>query len=153
MGWSYSPSDMDFKDKVRLMIGDTDENDQQLQDEEIEFFIETEGNYVRAAARSCETLAAKFARLTDQSVGQVKESLSALLEHYLKLADKYRKRAESGEGGLSAGAGALEPYAGGISVSDKDARESDEDRVEPAFTKDLHDNPEGEITTGHFDED
>lgn len=129
MTWSYasgSPGSVDL-DWVRLRIGDTDTSDQLLQDEEIEALVTSEGNRHMAAVVACETIAAKFARHADKTVGKLSISMSQAAERYLSLADRLRSDVtmDSGSGG---------PYAGGISRSDKEADETDTDRVSPAFS-------------------
>lgn len=119
------------KDKVRFLIGDTDANDPQLGDSEILYALESEGNAFRAGVACAVALAAKFSRLTDESVGDVSKSYSKRAEAYRELAKDLRRRnAERG----------VVPYAGGISVAEKEAVEQNTDRVDPAFTRDLHDN-------------
>ncbi len=127
MSWSYSgdPSSSD-KDAVRFLIGDTDTNNQLLQDEEINYLLTTQGSVYAAAAEAAMSIAAKFARLADQTVGDLRISYSQRAEAYKALADSLSRR-----GDLKF----VEPYAGGISKSDKESVELDTDRVEPAFER------------------
>lgn len=131
MAWSYSGNPQSSaKDQVRFLIQDTDSKDQQLTDEEIAFLIELEGSSLKAAIKAVETLYARFARYTDESVGQVRVSWSQRADQYRKLADSLKRHAFVR---LAA------PYAGGISRADKETREMNDDRVEPIFTRQLHD--------------
>ena len=77
MSWTYSrdPSVSD-RDKVRFLIGDTDVDDQLISDEEIDWLLTEESSVTSASVRACETVAAKFARLADKSVGDLRLSLS-----------------------------------------------------------------------------
>lgn len=139
--FSYSgdPSKSD-KDKVRFLIGDTDANAPLLGDPEITYLITEEGTPVRASIAAAVAISAKFSRLSDESVGDVSKSYSQRAEQYKKLADQLRQRqAEK----------SVCPYAGGISVADKQSVEGNTDRVDPAFYRDLHNNPR----TGMNDED
>ncbi|GIV81724.1 MAG: hypothetical protein KatS3mg051_1188 [Anaerolineae bacterium] len=132
MTWTYSGDPAaSSRDAVRFLIGDTDTNDQQITDEEIAWLLAQNGNTYVAAAAACESIAAKYARNVDASVDSARVDASQRQAHYLALAKKLRSRA----------AYAAVPFAGGISESDKDTREDDTDRVEPAFTRDLHRNP------------
>ena len=125
MTWTYDPSIPTDKDAVRFEIGDTDTNDQLLQDEEIGYLLTTEGTVLGAAIVAAEKAAAKLAKQADQTVSKVSVSLSQRAEAYRKLVGDLKNR-------LAIKFGA--PYAGGISKSDKEAEELDEDRVQPNFT-------------------
>lgn len=131
MTWSYSgdPSDSAL-DAVRFLIGDTNESDQQFNDAEINFLVSEEGGTYQAAAKAADVLASKFARLADETVGQVSINYSQMFDHYQSLANTIRQRA--------AVRGAM-PYAAGISTSDKEANQLDESIVKPIFTRDMHD--------------
>lgn len=129
MTWSYTgdPNKSDL-DKIRFIVGDTDKNDQLLTDEEIQYLIDNESDANMAAFTASETIAAKFSRLADESVGQVSVSYSQKAEHYWKLAKTLKLKANK----------LAVPYAGGISQSDKTNVENDTDRVEPFFNRELH---------------
>ena len=132
MKFSYSgdPRNSD-KDKVRFLVGDTSATSPLLQDPEINYLLETEGTALSAAVAAAIGIAAKFARLMDESVGDVSKSYSQRHEHYLKLATSLRqRRAEK----------SVCPFAGGISESDNQITETDPDSIKPSFTRDLHDN-------------
>lgn len=132
MSWSYSgnPSDSD-KDRVRFLIGDTNEDDQLLTDEEIESSLTKNGSDVlQAAVESCYAIAANFSREADIQTGDYSEDLSQRAEAYKDLADTLEQRSE--ETGAK-------PFAGGTSKDDIDSREQDSDRPEPSFKKGIHD--------------
>ena len=133
--WSYSGDpNSSPKDAVRFYVGDTISADQQANDEEVEFLLVSENNDpIRAAARIAETIAAKYARQVDKSVGGLSLSAGRRQEKYESLAAKLWARAKSAGGGLPV------PYSGGIRVSDKTTRETDTDRVQPIFTRDMQD--------------
>jgi hypothetical protein len=134
MAWTYdgNPSSSD-KNEVRFLIGDTDPLDPLLQDEEIEFLIADEGSARKAAPVAAEAISAKFSRMADEKVGQVEKDFSQLAEAYRKLAADLRRR--------FALRALAKPYAGGISKADKAIDESSDDRVHPAFERDMHENP------------
>lgn len=134
MTWSYSgdPSSSD-KDAIRFLIGDTDTDDQLVNDEEITYLLTVEGNTLLAAARAAESIAAKFSRLADRKIGDYSESYNQKSEAYLKLASRLSAQAaKSGSKPM--------PYAGGLSRSDKKSRELDSDRVKPDFEKRMMEN-------------
>ena len=118
------------------MIGDTDTNEQQLTDEEVNFWIDNSAGTMFAAAHCAETLAAEYARRVDKSIGPAQLSVSQRQKHYHDLAAGLWAKAPSFI--------AIEPYVGGISVSDKETIEDDSDRVTPSFVIGWDDNPGSE---------
>lgn len=142
MAWTYTSSDLTVSTssgtlmKVRLLIGDTSTGDQQLQDDEIYFAITEEGDTRSAAALCASMLASEYARQVDKTEGKLSISLSKKFEHYKALSASLK---------VSVLARAV-PHAGGITISEKSEREEDTDRVEPAFTVTLLDNPGISVT-------
>lgn len=92
MAWNYDPAQLGTSTlmQVRFEVGDTDSTDQQLQDEEIAYVLTIENGVIGAAARCCETLARKFARLADHNLGPAGVKASQQFEHYSKLAKELR---------------------------------------------------------------
>ncbi len=89
MAWTYDgdPS-ANNRDKVRFLIGDTDTDNQLLQDAEITFlFNEWNSNAYLAAAHACDSLAAKFAGKADNSKSVGDLSIST---QFGQQADRYR---------------------------------------------------------------
>jgi len=131
--WHYSgnPGDSNI-DEIRFYSQLTDTDDQRLSDEELTFLRTKEDTNVGAAARACETLAAKYAAEVDVKVGSAGEfsiKSSQLSAQFSSIAATLRKEA----------AKHASPWSAGISVSEKEAQEADTDRVEPAFTRDQFD--------------
>ena len=69
MGWTYDPTNLGTADaaqrlnSVRFLVGDTDTDDQQLQDEEVTFGLAQNGNSVyHAASWSARTISSKYSR-------------------------------------------------------------------------------------------
>lgn len=133
MSWSYSGRPGDSrKDAVRFIVGDTDTSEQLLLDGEIEYLLsEYEDSVIAASIRACEVLAAKFARLMDESVGSVSLTYSQRKKQYIEMRDTLIQRRAMED---------ATPFAGGISRTDKTARENDDDRVKPSFTRDIMNN-------------
>lgn len=133
--WSYSgnPADSEL-DSVRFLVGDTDEKDQLINDEEIEFLLSLETNLYKASAKVAESIAGKFSRFADQSIGDYSISYSDLSDKYFALAESLRSTAKRDIAIKSALA-----YAGGISKADKLNQKLDSDRVRPAFARNLMD--------------
>lgn len=89
MSWSYDDPSSSSTDAVRFLIGDTDESDPLLSDEEIEYALSTAGGSVYQAAHdACYAIASKMSRMaTSKSVGDL--SLS-----YANRAQAFRDQAE-----------------------------------------------------------
>ena len=137
MTWSYENTDLGTitasgrLNAVRLLIGDTDTTDQQVQDEEILFALAQEGDNVYfAASWIAGTLASKYARFVDVELdGQLSESLSQLHKHYKDLSQTLEYQ------GKTSGA-TLGVAAGGISKATMQIVEDDTDRVKPRIKRD-----------------
>lgn len=134
MSWTYSENPASStRDQLRFLIQDTDIQDQLLSDGELDYLLTSEGSALSAAARAAEILVARFSKEMDEKVGGVSVNFSQRAESYRKLmADLKRRIALK----------SAMPYAGGISQSDKDARATDDDRVQPAFTIGMDDLPQ-----------
>lgn len=130
--YSNSPSS-EPRDAVRLLIGDTDENDPLLTDDEVAFYLtEASDNQYKAASEACKGIAAKLGRRPDYMVGRTLVSNQKRAQDFLKLAEELRRKY------LISSA---TPFAGGIKESDKEAQESDSDRALPYFTRKSFENP------------
>lgn len=142
MSWSYDPTDLNTTtasgrlNTVRFLVGDTDSNDQKVQNEEIEFSLaQTKDDVNAAASYVARSVASKYAsKVTLELDGQLMAHYSDLYDHYLSLADKLDYQAKK----LGAQIGIL---AGGISKTRVGVVRSNTDRVEPAFRRDRFVNP------------
>lgn len=131
--WTYSgnPAASD-KDAVRHLLGDTDERDQQLSDEEIEWEVAQAGTVRSAAANAARSLAGRYSlQPSSKKVGDLAVTYGERAAMMLTLAKSLD---------ADANLGAI-PRAGGISIADKEAVEADTDRVRPAFSRGMHDHP------------
>ena len=144
MSWSYDPTNLDTTtsagrlNSVRLLVGDTDTNDQQVQNEEITFSLsETGNNIYSAAAWIARTIASQYSRRVDTQLdGALQANYSDLAEQYYKLAEDLEYR------GKTNGA-VLGVAAGGLTISDIQAVRANTNRVEGAFRRDRFRNPPG----------
>lgn len=98
MAWTYSgdPAASE-RDALRYRIGDTEPADPLRTDEELDYELAIGGGVTLAAARACDGLMAKFARLCDVSDGDVSVRYGQKAEHYAALAATLR--AEAGAAG------------------------------------------------------
>lgn len=131
--WTYTgdPSSSD-RDAVRFKVGDTDDQDGLVADEEIDHLLTAEGSVTSAAAAVCEHLARRFARFASKSVSapggfSASVSYDQRSRAYADLAVKLREEA---------GRVATFAYAGGISLADKETLDNDTDRLPPFVTED-----------------
>lgn len=139
MAWSYgsrpgTSTQSSRLDAVRHLVGDVDQEDQQIQNEEILFALsQADDEIYGAAAMTSRAIAARYGRLVDTVVDQtgVQANYSQRQKHYLDLAIDLEKQAKK-YGGASLGM----PSAGGLSRSEVRAVESDEDRVPSMFIVD-----------------
>lgn len=134
MTWSYSADALsETVDgplmQVRLHIGDTDEDDQQLQDEEIQYLLTQESTTLMAASRACEILAARYARQADKKVGDLSIT-------YTKTSENYRLLAASL---MAQGRSYAVPSAGGVEVSEKESAADDATLVQGSIRRGMHD--------------
>lgn len=128
MTWTYSgnPSSS-TRDEVRFLVGDTDTTDQLVSDEEIAYSVAEQPTTMLAAALVAQSIASKFARKADKSVGDLSIAYSQQAKAYQDLEKRLRETA--------ARRGSAAPYCGGISVSDKETVDADTDRVQPIFQR------------------
>tara|TARA_R110000824_G_scaffold165481_3_gene342077 strand:+ start:476 stop:955 length:480 start_codon:yes stop_codon:yes gene_type:complete len=134
MAWSYSGDpDSSALDGIRFLIGDTDTNDQLLANEEITWVnsqvtgstTSTDSLY-EVSYRCMITVASKFSRLADQSVGDLRVNMS-------QKAKGARDQAEALKNLAAREGSTPTPYAGGITVSDKEIDEDNSNLVRHAF--------------------
>ena len=134
MTWTYTPADLatNETDQLRLEIGDTDINNQLLQNEEIVWAITQESGYWGSAARCCEMIARFFIGKADVRLGRaLMITYSRMAEQYLDMASRLRLKASA----------ASPPYFGGVLVADKLALEQNFGVTQPAFTRTMQQNP------------
>lgn len=146
MAWSYDPTDLDTNtasgrlNTVRLLIGDTESLDQQVQNEEILFALSENGNNIYySAAWSARNIASKYSRKVNTSLdGALKADYSDLSKQYKALADDLEYQGKTSGSGSSVGIGVL---AGGITKSSVNAVRANTNRIEGSFRRDRFKNP------------
>lgn len=109
----------------------------QLSDESINALVVLKDDTYAAAAMAAESLAAKYARISDLKVGDLSISYSQRAKDYREMAARLWV--------LAARAAVRTPYAGGISIADKEIDQDNTDRVQPAFSVGMH--SVGTVTT------
>ena len=142
MSWSYDPTDLDTAtssgrlNTVRLLVGDTETLDQQVQNEEITFGLSENGdNIYYAGAWIARAIASKYSRKVNTSLdGALKADYSDLAKQYKVLADDLEYQ------GKTSGA-VIGVLAGGITKSSVNAVRANTNRIEGSFRRDRFKNP------------
>ena len=142
MAWSYDPTDLDTTtasgrlNTVRLLVGDTNTDDQQVQNEEVTFALGENGNNVYySGAWIARVIASKYSRqVTTQLSGALSADYSDLARQYKALADDLEYQ------GKTAGA-SVGVLAGGITKSGIEAVRANTNRIEGSFRRDRFKNP------------
>ena len=144
MSWSYDATNLDTAtvagrlNTVRLLVGDTDTNDQQVQNEEVVFALtESNNNIYAAASWVARTIASQYSRRVNTTLdGALSADYSDLAEQYYKLAEdlEYRNKTNGAVLGVA---------AGGLTISDIQAVRANTNRVEGSFRRDRFRNPPG----------
>ncbi len=141
MPYRGNPS-TDTSDEFRLLIGDlsTSTGAEVFSDGEVDYFVANYSNVPLAASAAVKTIvgstrASSLAGVLTKQVGDLKLDYGSggmgVNEQLTAKAKQLRML----------GVRKVKPYAGGISKADKDAAESDTDRVPPHFRIGQHDHP------------
>jgi hypothetical protein len=143
MAWTYDETNLDTTtaagrlNVVRLLIGDTDTNDQLIKNEEITFALaQANDNVYFAGSWSARTISAQFARrVTTKMDGALSANYSDLAKQYKALSADLREQGQK----YSMNSTSLR--AGGISNTAIDAAQALTDRPSASFSKGQFDNP------------
>lgn len=94
MSWSYDPTQLQDSPlmQVRLMLGDTDEDDPLMQDEEIQFYIDASGSAEGAVIKCIDTALARIAAIPEYKLGPYQESMG----NRITFLNGLRKQLEDG---------------------------------------------------------
>jgi glycerate-2-kinase len=142
MAWSYDPTDLDNTTAsgrlniVRLLVGDTDTVDQQVQNEEITFGLSENGNNIYLSASwIARAISSKYSRQVTTSLdGALSADYSDLAKQYQTLADQLEYQGKTN--GASVGI-----LAGGITKTQVEGVRANTNRIEGSFRRDRFKNP------------
>lgn len=120
-------------DALKFWVGDqsTSSATELLSTKECDYLLTAYGSPRAAAPHAARAIAADLAVKVGKSVGDLRLDAQQQYEHYMTLAASLERQASF----------SATPFAGGISVSQKQSVEDDTDRVAPAFTIGVHDDP------------
>lgn len=97
MTWYYDINQNNDKDRVRFVIGDTDDDRQLISDEEIIAVLDRRsGNIIGAAIEIAEHLEAKFVRRAESRSGDIIADFLTVAGKYRERARRLRKRSQKG---------------------------------------------------------
>lgn len=132
MSWTYDVSLLSSSNlmQVRLLVGDTNTLDQQLQDEEIDFFVSQEGSARSGAVSAARALYAKYSRKANKQVGDLKIEAEKIAGHYLELLKELQDSATFSN---------AVPTAGGVYARDRDASQQNEALIPSSIRRGMHD--------------
>jgi hypothetical protein len=141
--WTWNPGSVgvDSLYTVRRLIGDVNQSDQLLSDQEIRWAISEYSNEWLAAAECARNISAGFSTQIDIVQGELKTNYSQRAKAFATLARDLEQRGFT-RGGVTA-------YVGGISITDKQNQVADTDRVPPQFVLAMFDNTLPESPVGH----
>jgi len=128
--FTYDPTKLDVElNELRLRIGDVDENDPLLEDEEIQHVQDTETSFYKRASECCKLICSKIARRVKTKIGSFSEDANDMYIRYRNMAEEFAQLASSDY-----------PWAASISKSDKEtySYRGNDDVVRPRFEKGLH---------------
>jgi hypothetical protein len=138
MTWTYNETLTSDRDRVRMLVGDVDRNDQQLADEALDWHLTEEGGIYAAASAACRSLAATYARRVDFGNSTLSLAASQRIAHYNTMAERYERRARTG----SVGPGAIgAPIVGGLTIDDIQAVRGDANAIQNRMRHDMHEAP------------
>lgn len=130
---TYDPSLILDRDKVRLNVGDTDNDFLMLEDSEIAHFLDQENDSVLQASEiACIAIAGKFARDVNYRFSTMWQDSTEAFNHYMQLAKIYKNQAASGGQSNMSGLG--------FKMSNALQAQLDDDKVEAVWIG-MHDNP------------
>jgi glycerate-2-kinase len=121
---------------IRLLVGDTDTVDQQVQNEEIIFSLSENGNNIYLSASwIARAISSKYSRLVTTSLsGALSSDYSDLAKQYQTLADQLEYQGKTN--GASVGI-----LAGGITKTQVEGVRANTNRIEGSFRRDRFKNP------------
>lgn len=132
--WTYDATNLNKDDLegrkniVRFLIGDTDQYDPQLQDDEIYFTLDINNEKVYGAAIACvSAVISKYARLVNTELDEaVRSDFSDLHKNYVALRKELTSKARLQNNSIKI-------IATGLTDTDFDKAASDPTRVKPGI--------------------
>lgn len=93
MTWSYDPRQTQPLDQIRFIIGDTDDDHQLIQDEEVNAQYGLKNNDIRSTCIAiCEHLEAKYTQYVETRAGEIVGDYRAVADKFAMLAARIRHK-------------------------------------------------------------
>lgn len=132
--WTYDATNLNKNDLegrkniVRFLIGDTDQFDPQLQDDEIYFTLDINNEKVYGAAIACvSAIISKYARLVNTELDEaIRSDFSDLHKNYVALRKELTSKARLQNN-------SIQIIATGLTSTDFDNAATDPNRVKPGI--------------------
>ncbi len=130
MGFSYDVSALNDEglNRIRMELGDVDENDYFLQDEEIEQILTEVSSFNAYLYKCCKLILIRISTKRKYIIEGYSEDWDTVYKRYEKMMNHY--------GRLCAGS---YPISSSISVDDRKIYTDDTSIVQPKFDKGMHD--------------
>lgn len=135
MTWTYSPSLTTARDRIRFKLGDTDQSDQLVSDEEVAGVLSVQPSESLAAAQLAEGIAGRFSRKVSFSNGALSMQAGEQAKAYLELAARLRSQASQDA------IHQISILVGGRTIAGRQDLASDPSVIQPAFQLDQDDSP------------
>ena len=129
MTFSYDENALSISlNRIRLEIGDTDEDRILLKDEEVEQIISEQTSFSLQVVACCKLIAAQFARHPEHIVLEgFEETTKEIYNRYVAMAKEWSRKSGS-------------PWAASIDVDLKESNELDTTTVQGRFKLGMHNN-------------
>ena len=133
MTWSYDISQLATSGlfRTRLRIGDTIEERQLLQNEEIGVILVEEPDLLIAASRCCDSIVAVFSRRSSETSDKLSKDWAKVVDQYRKLAIDLKNQATLG----------VDWLVGGIDRNEEVELARDSSALQPSFRIGQDNNP------------
>jgi hypothetical protein len=129
MAFTYDDSLPTDKDKVRFLVGDTNEATAALSNKEVEYCVTLGGsNLLRACAWACDSIANKLARNATTRVRGQETEIQNAYAAYRKLAQDFRDKAKGSSSFFAL-----------LTKTDLEIWREDSDLIPPTFYMGMHD--------------
>jgi len=128
--FSYDSSDLATElNRIRFELGDTDENDYFLADEEIIYVQSIHDSFNSRMLHCIRVVKTILGRIPKNKISSYSEDYTNVIKFFDNLEKKYQKQ----------GTGSY-PWSSSLTQDDKDTYQDDTDLVQPKFKKGIHDN-------------
>lgn len=139
--WNYGGDPIGSQvDRIRVLVGDTDDQRKLISDSEIEYFISLSQDDHEAAYRTALAIQSWAATHVTKSGGGYDEQLTKIFEHYGKIAARELAMAPLAV-----------PKAPQLRRTDRDRMQNDSDLIQPQFSVGMLSEDSDAVRSNHND--